>query len=148
MKWARHGLSQFVSIIISVIIVIAIGTLLFGNFTGYISSSGRITALALTGQLNTQSGGLGILTVTVRNTGTTELTINASNPGDVLIGGPGDPIILKVGPLGIIQLSPGSSMTVLASLSGVQQSRDYIVVINILSSDGTQNSEQIRIRAQ
>ena len=147
MKWRRYGISQFVAIIFSVLIVLAVGGLLLVGFTGYFSGGGRINAFALSGQLNTQSNGEGILTVTVRNTGTVDLRINASNPGDVRVIGPGDPSIDKVGPLGVIQMSPGDSMTVVAFLLGVQYGRDVIVVISVKSLDGSQNSEQVRIRA-
>ncbi len=118
------------------------------GLTGYVSGAGGINAFALSGQLNTQSSGEGILTVTVRNTGTTSLRINASNPGDVRIVGPGDPTINKAGPIGIIEMSPGDSMTVVAFLSGVQYGRDFIVVINLMSLDGALNAEQVRIRAR
>lgn len=148
MKWRRYGISQFVAIIFSVLIVLAVGGLLLVGFTSYFSGGGRITAFALTGQLNTQGSGEGILTVTVRNTGTAGLIINASNPGDVRIVGPGNPSINKVGPIGIIEMSPGDSMTVVAFLSGVQYGRDVIVVISVMSLDGSQNSEQVRIRAR
>lgn len=148
MKWCRSGISQFVAIIFSVLIVLSIGGLLFVGLTGYVSGAGRINAFALTGQLNTQSSGEGILTVTVLNTGTTSLRINASNPGDVRIVGPGDPTINKVGPLGIIEMSPGDSMTVVVFLSGVQHGGDFIIIINLMSLDGTINAEQVRIRAR
>ncbi|MCH8022604.1 MAG: hypothetical protein IH932_02530, partial [Thaumarchaeota archaeon] len=112
MKWCRSGISVFVSIIFSVLIVLSIAGLLFAGFNDYFSGVAGITAFALTGQLNTQSGGEGILTVTVRNTGTASLRVNASNPGDVRIVGPGDPSINKVGPIGIVEMAPGDSMTV------------------------------------
>ncbi|MFQ6011237.1 MAG: hypothetical protein ACE5KG_03595 [Nitrososphaerales archaeon] len=148
MRSRRAGISQFVAIFVSVLLVLVVGSLLLVGFSSYFSSGGRINSFALNGQLNTQRSGESILTVTVRNTGTADLIVNATNPGDVRIVGPGNPTISKVGPLGTIQLTPGDSMTVVASLSGVQQAKDYVVIINLLSQSGSQNGEQIKMLAR
>lgn len=150
-KRNRRGVSTFVAIIISVIIAIAIGGLLLASYTGYFSGATQTASVALNGQLQTTSGGEGVLTITVRNTGTVSVNVNGTlNNVPITISGPGSPGIVTpiTAPLILVTLSPGDSTTIQADITGLSTGNQYVLVISFTSSNtGSLNSQQIKLTA-
>ncbi len=151
LKHNRRGVSTFVAIIISVIIAIAIGGLLLASYTGYFSGATQTASVALNGQLQTTSGGGGVLTITVRNTGTVSVDVNGTlNNVPVTISGPGSPAITLpiTAPLVLVSLSPGDSTTIQADITGLQTGSQYVLVVAFTSTNtGSLNSQQLKLTA-
>jgi len=146
----RRGVSTFVAIIISVIIAIAIGGLLLASYTGYFSGATQTASVALNGQLQTISGGGGVLTITVRNTGTVSVDVNGTLPEvPISITGPGNPTLIITAPTTLVSLTPGDSVTIQATMSsGLQTGAQYILVISFTSTNtGSANSQQLKLTA-
>ncbi len=149
-KHSRRGVSTFVAIIISVIIAIAIGGLLLASYTGYFSGATQTASVALNGQLQTISGGGGVLTITVRNTGTVSVDVNGTLPEvPITITGPGNPSLSISAPTTLVSLTPGDSVTIQATIpSGLQTGGQYILVIAFTSTNtGSANSQQLKLTA-
>ena len=153
-KHSRRGVSTFVAIIISVIIAIAIGGLLLASYTGYFSGATQTASVALNGQLQTITGGSGVLTITVRNTGTVSVDVDGTAT-PITISGPGNVNMTLVSPLTLVSLTPGDSVTIQANIGGgfptpvvVQTGAQYILVISFTSTNtGSANSQQIKLTA-
>ena len=151
----RRGVSTFVAIIISVIIAIAIGGLLLASYTGYFSGATQTASVALNGQLQTITGGAGVLTITVRNTGTVSVDVDGSdliNFPPISITGPGNVNLTIVSPTTLVSLTPGDSVTIQANVAGgsvvLQTGAQYILVISFTSTNtGSANSQQLKLTA-
>ena len=149
-KIVRRGISTFVAIIISVIIAIAIGGLLLASYTGYFSGATQTASVALNGQLQTTSSGAGVLTITVRNTGTVSVDINGTLGNiPITIDGQGNPTFNLVAPLILVSLQPGDSVTIQASITaGLQTGAQYVMVVGFTNTNtGTANSQQLKLTA-
>lgn len=148
-RTARRGVSTFVAIIISVIIAIAIGGLLLASYTGYFSGATQTASIALNGQLQTIAGGAGVLTITVRNTGTVGVNVNGSAGAiPITIRGPGSPALIIVQPDSVVTLQPGDSVTIQADVTGLTTGGQYVMVIEYTSANtGTRNSQQLKLTA-
>ena len=149
-KHSRRGVSTFVAIIISVIIAIAIGGLLLASYTGYFSGATQTASVALNGQLQTITGGGGVLTITVRNTGTVSVDVNGTLPSvPITITGPGNPTLTILAPTTLVSLTPGDSVTIQANIpANLQTGGQYILVIAFTSTNtGSANSQQLKLTA-